>query len=183
MFKSNLFIILIAIAGALLGLYVGSYFSRPQVAGLPAGMGVLGPGQHLADLQLTGTDGRPHRLGDWQGKLVLINFWATWCEPCREEMPLLEAASKKYAGDGFTVVGVAVDDPDAVAAMLKSRPVDYPILIGDDDTLDTVGDNRGVLPYSLLVGPDGKMIALRAGSFPSADSLERWIVPHLANSG
>jgi thiol-disulfide isomerase/thioredoxin len=183
MFKSNLFIILIAIAGALLGLYVGSYFSRPQVAGLPTGTGVLGPGQQLADLQLTGIDGQRHRLGDWQGKLVLINFWATWCEPCREEMPLLEAASKKYAGDGFSVVGVAVDDPDAVAAMLKSRPVDYPILIGDDDTLDTVGDNRGVLPYSLLVGPDGKMIALRAGSFPSTDSLERWIVPHLADSG
>jgi thiol-disulfide isomerase/thioredoxin len=98
-------------------------------------------------------------------------------------MPLLEAASKKYAGNGFSVVGVAVDDPDAVAAMLKSRPVDYPILIGDDDTLDTVGDNRGVLPYSLLVGPDGKMIALRAGSFPSADNLERWIKPHLGNSG
>jgi hypothetical protein len=98
-------------------------------------------------------------------------------------MPLLEAASKKYAGSGFRVVGVAMDDPEAVAAMLKSRPVDYPILIGDDGTLDTVGDSRGVLPYSLLVGPDGKMITLRAGSFPSADSLEHWIRPHLANSG
>jgi hypothetical protein len=98
-------------------------------------------------------------------------------------MPLLEAASKKYSGSGFSVVGVAVDDPDAVATMLKSRPVDYPILLGNDDTLDSVGDNRGVLPYSLLVGPDGKMIALRAGSFPSADNLERWIKPHLGNSG
>lgn len=183
MFKSNLLIILIAIAGAVLGLYVGSYFNRPQVVGLPAGTDLLGRGQHLADLQLSGTDGQPHRLGDWQGKLVLINFWATWCEPCREEMPLLDAASKKYAGAGFTVIGVAVDDPATVTSMLKARPVSYPILLGGDDTLRTVGDGSGVLPYSLLVGPDGKMIALRAGSFKSASGLERWIEPHLANQG
>ncbi|HST27967.1 MAG TPA: TlpA disulfide reductase family protein [Rudaea sp.] len=181
--KSNLLIVLIAVVGALLGLYAGSYFNRPQVAGLPAGTGVLGPGQHLADLQLSGTDGQSHRLGDWHGKTVLINFWATWCEPCREEMPLLEAASKRYASEGFAVIGVAVDDPDAVASMLKDRPVSYPILLGDDATLDTVGDNRGVLPYSLLVGPDGRMIALRAGSFTSADSLAHWIEPHMRNPG
>jgi thiol-disulfide isomerase/thioredoxin len=183
MFKSNLLIVLIAVAGALLGLYAGSYFTRPQVAGLPAGSTVLGSGEQLAELRLPDPAGKPHRLGDWQGKTVLINFWATWCEPCREEMPLLDAASRKYAGDGFSVIGVAVDDPDAVAAMLKDRPVSYPILLGDDDTLQVVGDDRGVLPYSLLVGPDGKMIALRAGSFPSADNLERWIKPHLGNSG
>ena len=183
MLKSNLLIVLIAIAGALLGLFAGSYFNQPHVAGLPTGRDVLAPGGQLAELRLPDADGKPHRFGEWHGKLVLVNFWATWCEPCREEMPLLEAASKKYANSGFSVVGVAVDDPGAVAAMLKLRPVDYPILIGNDDTLDAVGDRRGVLPYSLLVGPDGKMITLRAGSFPSAASLERWIKPHLANSG
>ena len=183
MFKSNLLIILVAIAGALLGLYAGSYLNRPRVAGLPTGTSVLAPGGHLADLQLPGTDGRAHRLGDWHGKLVLVNFWATWCEPCREEMPLLDAASKQYANDGFTVVGVAIDDPGAVAGMLKARPVSYPILIGGEDTLQTVGDGNGVLPYSLLIGQDGMMITLRAGSFTSAHSLARWIEPHLPNPG
>ncbi|MBU6199219.1 MAG: TlpA family protein disulfide reductase [Xanthomonadaceae bacterium] len=183
MFRSNLFIILIAIAGALLGLYAGSYLNRPRVAGLPAGTSLLAPGGHLTDLQLSGTDGQAHRFGDWRGKLVLVNFWATWCEPCREEMPLLDAASKHYANAGFTVVGVAIDDPDAVASMLKMRPVSYPILFGGEDTLKTVGDDNGVLPYSLLIGPGGKMITLRAGSFTSARSLARWIEPHLANPG
>ncbi|MBS0556139.1 MAG: TlpA family protein disulfide reductase [Proteobacteria bacterium] len=183
MLKSNLFIILIAIVGALLGLFAGSYFTHPRVVGLPVGAGVLAPGGQLADLQFPGTDGNAHRLGDWHGKLVLVNFWATWCGPCREEMPLLDAAAKKYANEGFRVVGVAIDDPDAVAGMLKSNPVGYPILLGADDTLDTVGDNRGVLPYSLLIGPDGKMITLRAGSFTSADGLARWIEPHLGKPG
>ena len=183
MFKSNLLIVLIAVAGALLGLFAGSYFNRPQVAGLPAGAGVLARGGQLADLQLPDANGRAHRLGEWHGKLVLVNFWASWCEPCREEMPLLEAASRKYAKDGFAVVGVAVDDPGAVAAMLKSRPVSYPILLGGDDTLQAAGDGRGVLPYSLLIGPDGKMITLRAGSFTSTASLASWIEPHLANPG
>ncbi|MHB8447659.1 MAG: TlpA disulfide reductase family protein [Rudaea sp.] len=183
MFKSNLLIVLIAIAGALLGLYAGSYLNRPRVAGLPSGASVLAPGGHLTDLQLPDTDGQAHRFGDWRGKLVLVNFWATWCEPCREEMPLLDAASKQYANDGFTVVGVAIDDPDAVASMLKMRPVGYPILIGGEDTMKTVGDGNGVLPYSLLIGPDGKMITLRVGSFTSARSLSRWIEARLPNPG
>lgn len=183
MSRSNLFIILIAVAGGLLGLFVGSYFNRPQVAGIPAGTGVLAPGAALADVALSGTDGEPHRLGDWHGKLVLVNFWATWCGPCREEMPLLDAASKRYAAQGFDVVGVAIDDPDSVSDFLKTRPVAYPILLGGDDTLKTAGDDAGVLPYSLLIGRDGKMITLRAGSFTSTDSLTRWIEPHLANQG
>ncbi|MBS0487225.1 MAG: TlpA family protein disulfide reductase [Proteobacteria bacterium] len=181
--RSNLLIIAIAIAGALLGLWAGSYFNRPHVAGMPAGAGVLAPGDALADLQLPGTDGTTHRLGDWHGKLVLVNFWATWCGPCREEMPLLDAASKHYANHGFDVVGVAIDDPDAITDFLKSMPVGYPVLIGGDDTLKAAGDDAGVLPYSLLIGPDGKMITLRAGSFTSADSLAAWIEPHLRNPG
>lgn len=144
---------------------------------------MLGPGEPLGELHLPDPAGTTHRLGDWHGKTVLINFWATWCGPCREEMPLLDAASKKYAGDKFTVIGVAIDDPDAVATMLKATPVSYPILIGADDTLQTVGDGKGVLPYSLLIGPDGKVINLRAGSFTSAGSLARWIEPHLRNPG
>jgi len=183
MFKSNLFIILIAIGGAALGLFAGSHFTRPHVAGLPDGSTVLSPGGSLAELRLSDPAGKPHRIGDWQGKTVLINFWASWCEPCREEMPLLDAVSRQYADDGLSVIGVAVDDADAVAAMLKDRPVSYPILLGDDDTLQMAGDDKGVLPYSLLIGPDGSLMSMHLGSFPTAQRLADWIEPHLAKSG
>ncbi|MGH8042238.1 MAG: TlpA family protein disulfide reductase [Rudaea sp.] len=177
--RSNLLIVVVAILGALLGLYVGTSFNHPHFASLSPDMGVLGPGDHLTDLELPDIHGTAHRLGDWHGKLVLINFWATWCEPCREEMPLLDLAVAQYSERGLAVVGVAVDDPDSVRDLLNDEPVSYPILIGNQDTLKQIGDGDGGLPYSLLIGPNGKMVSRHEGSFPSAALLAAWLRPHL----
>ena len=174
--RANLLIVAVALLGAALGLYVGSYIGNPDVRPTaPA----LKPGERLTDLQLPGVDGRVHRLSDWDGKLVLVNFWATWCGPCREEMPLLDRTRREQAGKGLEIIGVAVDDADAVAAFLKESPVRYPILVGgDNDTLYKFGDGGGVLPYSVLIGREGKLLAQRAGSF-SDSGLMRWLQPHL----
>ena len=173
--RSNLLIVAVAILGALLGLYAGSYVGQPRVTS-PA----LKPGERLTDLQLPDIDGRTHRLSDWNGKLVLVNFWATWCGPCREEMPLLNRTRRELAGKDLEVVGVAVDDADAVATFLKESPVKYPILItSDNDLLRKFGDGSGVLPYSVLIGREGKLLAQRAGSFTES-GLTHWLQPHLA---
>jgi thiol-disulfide isomerase/thioredoxin len=173
--RANLIIVAVAILGAGLGLYVGSYVGQPRVTA-PA----LKPGERLTDLQLADVHGQAHRLSDWDGKLVLVNFWATWCGPCRDEMPLLDRARREQVGKGLEVVGIAVDDADAVAAFLKDSPVKYPILVGgDNDTLYKFGDGSGVLPYSVLIGRDGKLLAQRAGSF-SEGGLAHWLQPHLA---
>jgi thiol-disulfide isomerase/thioredoxin len=175
--RQNLLIVAIAILGALLGLYAGTYFGQPRLTSTGA---KLKPGEHLTDLQFSGVDGRPHRLHEWDGKLVLVNFWATWCGPCREEMPLLDRTRTHLAYKGIEIVGVAIDDADAVAGFLKDSPVRYPILVGGDtDTLVNFGDGSGVLPYSVLLGRDGSVLSQRAGSF-SESSLERWLQPHLA---
>ena len=175
--RANLLIVAVAVLGAALGLYVGSQVTNPQhTLTLPA----LKPGEGLTDLQLLDSAGQARRLGDWNGKLVLVNFWATWCAPCREEMPLLDRTRRDLAGKGFEVVGIAVDDADAVATFLKESPVQYPILIGaDNDTLRKFGDGSGVLPYSVLIDSEGKLLAQRAGGF-SSSSLSRWLQPHLA---
>jgi len=168
--RSQLLIILVAIAGALLGLYAGTYFGQPRLTT---------PGERLTDLQFPDTDGRRHRLDEWNGKLVLVNFWATWCGPCREEMPLLNRARRDLAGKDLEVVGIAVDDADAVGSFLKDSPVSYPILVGGNtDTLYQFGDGSGVLPYSVLFGRDGGLLSQRAGSF-SESILNRWLRPHL----
>jgi thiol-disulfide isomerase/thioredoxin len=174
--RQNLLIVAIAILGALLGLYAGTYFGQPR---LLAPGGTLGPGEHLTDLQLPDVSGQQHRLNEWDGKLVLVNFWATWCGPCREEMPLLDRTRHELSPKGLEVVGVAIDDAGAVGAFLKDSPVKYPILVGGDtDMLYRFGDGGGVLPYSVLFAPNGKVLAQRAGSF-SEHGLNRWLEPHL----
>lgn len=175
--RANVLILAVAVVGGLLGVAVGSYVSSPRVRVTAP---LLKPGEQLSGLQLADVEGHNHVLSEWNGKLVLVNFWATWCEPCREEMPVLDHTRRELAGKGLEVVGVAVDDADAVATFLKNSPVTYPILIGaDNDTLHKFGDGSAVLPYSVLIDREGKLLAQRAGGF-SSDSLSRWLQPHLA---
>jgi thiol-disulfide isomerase/thioredoxin len=179
--RSNLLIVGVAILGAVLGLLVGTRYNQPREITPPAGVSVLKIGDQRADLHLPDADGKPRHLGEWDGKLVLLNFWATWCGPCREEMPLLDRTEQRLTGDGFAVVGVAIDDADAVQDFLKEHPVRYPILIGGDEEANpslVFGDIRSVLPYSVLIGPDGTILAQREGSF-TATSLTDWLKPHL----
>ena len=182
--RTDLLIVGVAILGAALGLLAGSQFGQPPERPLPAGVAVLKPGDMRADLQLDDAEGIAHRLSEWDGKLVLLNFWATWCGPCREEMPLLSQTRAQFSARGFEVVGIAIDDAGSVQDFLKDSPVRYPILVGGDDEANPsllFGDTRSVLPYSVLIGRDGKLIAQRAGSF-SASGLASWLSPHLEQS-
>jgi thiol-disulfide isomerase/thioredoxin len=179
--RANLLIVFVAILGAALGLLAGSRFGQAPEIAAPAGMAILKPGDTRANLQLPDLDDQPRQLSDWDGKLVLLNFWATWCGPCRDEMPLLNATGTKFSPQGLQVVGIAIDDADAVKDYLKTSPVRYPILIGGDEDPNAsvlFGDTRGVLPYSVLIGRDGRLLAQRSGSFSSSE-LTNWVQPHL----
>jgi thiol-disulfide isomerase/thioredoxin len=179
--RTNLLIVVVAVIGAVLGLAASSRMDGLFAPALPAGVVVLKPGDARADVDLVDLAGKPRRLSEWDGKIVLLNFWASWCGPCRDEMPLLDAARARLAPRGFEVVGVAIDDVGAVQDFLKDSPVRYPILLADengDDPSLRFGDVRSVLPYSVLIGRDGRLLAQRAGNF-SDDSLERWLQPHL----
>jgi thiol-disulfide isomerase/thioredoxin len=178
--RTNLLIIAVALLGALLGLAVSTGMDSFFAPSVPANVTVLKPGDARADLALADLDGGKRRLAEWDGKLVLVNFWASWCGPCREEMPLLDAKRTELATRGFEVVGIAIDEVDSVRDFLKDRPVQYPILLADADEDASIryGDTRGVLPYSVLIGRDGRILAQRAGNFTQG-SLERWIAPYL----
>jgi thiol-disulfide isomerase/thioredoxin len=137
----------------------------PQPAA-PAGVKTLAAGDSVGAYALPDLKGQTTALAAWRGKVVLLNFWATWCAPCREEMPALAKLQRDHAADGLQVVGIAMDQPPSAAAFLEKMPVGYPILIGiDADPVPTTtfGDTAGLLPYSVLIGRDGRILATKLG--------------------
>jgi len=121
--------------------------------------------ERVPDLALPGPDGVVHRLSEWKGRPLLINFWATWCEPCRREIPLLKTLHHEREADGLQVVGIAVDYPAAVRKYAAARAIDYPVLVGEQGGLAAVSafGMDTVLPFSVFADPGGRVLALKVG--------------------
>jgi thiol-disulfide isomerase/thioredoxin len=180
--RSHLLIVVLAAAAAGAGLLAGHWLRGGAALPPATGPAALATGERRPELRLPDVDGRPRELAEWDGKLLLVNFWASWCAPCREEMPLLERAQQQHGERGLQVVGIASDSAAATAAFLRDFPVAYPILVDDPDhggdAAARFGDNRGALPYTVLVGRDGRVLARRFGNF-SESALQAWLEPHL----
>jgi thiol-disulfide isomerase/thioredoxin len=119
----------------------------------------------LPNLTLADLAGVSHRLSDWTGHPVIINFWATWCEPCRREIPLLIRLRHERSGAGLAIVGIAVDFRDAVVKYTQHAGIDYPVLIGEDEGVDAVhafGMDL-VLPFSVFADQAGRVVAVKVG--------------------
>lgn len=124
------------------------------------------PAQIRPDLVLQGIDGQPHRLSEWNGKLLLLNFWATWCAPCLKEIPLLVKTQERLGPQGLQIVGVAMDQPEPVRAFIQRLRMNYPVLVGEGDVanaMDALGDELGALPFSVLIAPDGRILRRVSG--------------------
>lgn len=179
--RTNALILVIAVAGAALGFLAGGWIRPMHTPAKPQAVHALAIGDAVPDTERPDLDGHPHSLAEWRGKLVLVNFWASWCGPCREEMPLLDATQKRLAGKGFQIVGIANDGAAATKAFLAKTPVGYPILVDDPDRgnlSELFGNTREVLPFTVLVGRDGRILARRPGNFTET-TLETWLAPHL----
>lgn len=112
--------------------------------------------------------GEPRRLAQWQGRALVCNFWATWCAPCREEMPLFEAVHQQYAPKGVQLVGIAVDNAANVREFTNSVRVTYPILIGGVATIDLMrdlGNKSGALPFTVLLDARRRLVGHKLGAY------------------
>lgn len=117
------------------------------------------------DFTLKDLSGETRSISEWDGQVVLVNFWAPWCKPCREEMPMLVQLQKDYGPQGVQVLGLAIEEPGPVQDFLRELPVNYPVFADLLPTLniqEAFGDTR--LPYSVLIDREGRMVYRKAGA-------------------
>lgn len=147
------------IAGMALGaLAAGVYFGRTGSPDAPASA--------LLGLSLPDVDGREQRLDQWKGKVLVVNFWATWCEPCREEMPEFVRVQAGSSAKGLQFVGIAIDQPDKVRQFSNDLKLNYPSLVGGYGALElskTFGNQLMALPFTLIIDRSGQVAYAQMG--------------------
>jgi thiol-disulfide isomerase/thioredoxin len=116
--------------------------------------------------------GKQHRLSQWKGHLLAVNFWAAWCEPCQREIPLLKKLRAERAGEGLEVIGIAVDLRDAIEKYTQAARIDYPVLVGERDglALITALGMDTVFPFTVFADREGRIIALKVGELHPAEA-------------
>jgi thiol-disulfide isomerase/thioredoxin len=117
-------------------------------------------------------EGRRQPLGQWEGKLLFINFWATWCAPCKEEMPLFDTIFRENAMKGVQIVGIAADPVEKVRLFQTQTPVTYPLLPDAEAALDfsrRMGNRLGMLPHTLVFSPKGELLLNKVGQLSQTE--------------
>ena len=118
------------------------------------------------DFVLPDVTGTEHDFSEWAGKNRIVNFWATWCAPCRREIPLLKTFQDEQGGNGFQVIGIAVDFPEPVANYAEAAEFNYPVLVGEQDAM-AVAESSGIefvgLPFTMFVASDGELVGAYIG--------------------
>lgn len=174
---------LIIIAAVLFGI-AGAFVYRQMGDSTSSALNGSGSDVNVAAImaaEMPDLAGKKQSVGQWFGKVMVVNFWAPWCPPCREEMPGFVDLQKKYGDKGLVFIGIALDEPFPVQSFVDEIGVNYPVLIGGPEAgnLSTAAGNRlGGLPYTVVIDREGKAV----GSFTGAvaeQKLEALIKPLL----
>jgi peroxiredoxin len=129
------------------------------------------PTAELFAMTLPDENGNPQALNRWQGKAVVLNFWATWCGPCREEMPDLSELHTEYKGKNVVVLGIALDEIDAIKEFAEKTPVSYPLFSAENvggQLAANLGNDKNALPYTVVIKPDGTIASAYFGRISKA---------------
>lgn len=135
----------------------------------------------ILEASLPDLKGDDQAVSQWLGKVMVVNFWATWCTPCREEIPEFIEAQEKYGNDGLIFIGIAIDQADKVKMFSQEFGINYPVLIGSFNTwslLEAAGNRMSALPYTVVLNRSGEIVDTYLGRV-NLKKLEKLIVPLL----
>ncbi len=128
------------------------------------------------DFSLPDLNGKLQSIDNWNGKVIMVNFWASWCPPCRREIPSFIRLYKNYQKQGFVILGIALDDSQSVREFLNPIGIDYPILLGEKAGIkisNAYGNELGALPFTVIINREGRIIRAHPGelSYEQAEAL------------
>ena len=175
--------LIVLILAATAGFYSQRYFMADNTS-LPAQMPAQKAnviGQTRPDFSYKDIEGNMRSAKEWDGKVLLVNFWATWCPPCKKEIPAFIALQEQYADKGLQIIGIAIDDEDSVKDYADSMGMNYPVMAAEVNAIQLARDygNRvSALPFSAFVDRKGKIVKIKAGGL-SKESAEKIIQPLL----
>ena len=180
--RSDLLVVAVA---ALFGLGAGAVFFFLVVKSPEMSVNVYEPtvsstvdramiGQKRPAFELKDIDGKTRHVREWDGKYLVINFWATWCPPCRHEVPFFVDLQSRYGPQNLRFLGIAIDQPELVRKFASDLDINYPLLHGQLDAIEVgkaYGNSAGALPYTVLIGSTGRILSTKVGAF-EADEIE-----------
>jgi peroxiredoxin len=167
--KKSALIVTVAVVAFVSGISVRGLLSLPLSSPSQAAQTPL-PEFSLPDLS-----GKQHSIKEWQGKVLVINFWATWCPPCLKEMPEFEAMQNEFSNKGMQFIGIALDDADPVKEFITSNKITYPILLGEDQgtkLAHDLGNIVNTVPFTVIVDKKGLVVKSHMGELSREQLLE-----------
>jgi thiol-disulfide isomerase/thioredoxin len=160
----------VSVLALLTGIFTSQWISQSGLASDPSIKAFFANSWQSADGKAVNTE-------NWQGKVLVVNFWASWCPPCVEEMPALDQVSKEYSSKNVLFVGIGIDSPSNIREFVQKTPVSYPIVIGGlegSNLTKQMGNTQGALPYTVVINPSGKSTFTKLGKI-SEDELKKAI--------
>lgn len=158
-------IIIVAVLALGVGIFARYAFSPEKYA----------PAKTAVAFDLPDLAGKTHKNTEWQGKIQVVNFWATWCAPCRKEIPEFIKLQAQYADKNVQFIGIAVDEEQAVREFLANMNANYPMLIGGDAAgylARQLGNHIGALPYTVIINPQGVVVHQQVGEFTTEEVIK-----------
>ncbi len=172
--STHLFVV--ALATSFLAFTVGHNAARTSTP-VQANAGKAVAAEAIYGLTLPDLAGTAQPMAQWAGRVLVVNYWATWCTPCRDEMPAFSRLHEKYAHRGLSFVGISLDEAEKIRTFIQTTPVSYPLLIAGPEVLQAtadLGNGPQGLPFTVIFSRDGRIVASKLGRFAEAD-LEKLI--------